>query len=996
MTLHDVFAGATTDELRDEKAKRAVKAFRAMQPGLSGYARAITKRRDVVVELATSKSTSTDGKRIFIKPPMDLGDFTPHTRILCDKRDEVTLVQKCAACRIREDTLVNVYHEIAHIAYGTFEETTDRDKKAVLELAIAEYGAKYSKMLKQRIDQASPYQKSGYMGLSSLVSPFLPIILNSLEDARVDNEMFRARKGTKAMFDAMIQGVFARGVEQLNGEVKMWSEYPLNSQAMIGVFVLCCDYKFDGWFHPDVDAALRDPELAAICARVNEAKGVTATYKLSFPVLARLRELGFCRLPEDPDDEPQPEPEPEQEQEPDDEGDEGDGDTGNEPGDGDAQGESDEADESGGNGTGESDSAESADNQQSEDGSGGADSADGNSSSGGDESEPSTDEEERAGDSDSSDESESEGSGSDHERGGADQEGERGSEQESPDEPSDGDSRSQDGEDDNGEPDASDGGQGSSDDQSSESQGQSEDGEVDEDSSDDSMGSDSTDSGEAGEDSAESSESDGDGSAGTSDDSVSESASDGRDPEDVGDALSDGGPSDGALSDSGSDSNDTSEDGEVNDSGDGDRSGSQATGQGNADSDSDADGDVLPDGAPEQGDRAGDDEADGPESTDSEQPDTAGAEASDSDDTDTEAVDSGADEGEGGLDAEHADRPLYGDPDEVSGDIEVFSKHDIEWGQNPIEVSEDDKALDRAIVQSLYFETSSHHVTDVRINRHGDDTKQLNAWNVYDRLSSEDRKRCGIDADMYVDESVLGPALLETRKTFSDNQRGKTENHKRSGKVNAKVLGKRAHLGDDRLFKKKILPGKKSYSVVIGIDISGSTVGVNIALAKRAAMAQAELCDRVGIEFAVYGHTTGYTDNWLSDEFTMDMYEIKAFNEPWADKQRDALAKVASWSGNLDGHSIEYYRKLVEARPTTDKVILYYSDGKMPASNHDEELEIMQREIQYCKLHGITLMGVGIRTDSPSRHGLDTVQVDDDTDLVKVVRHLEKVLVRGR
>jgi hypothetical protein len=38
-------------------------------------------------------------------------------------------------------------------------------------------------------------------------------------------------------------------------------------------------------------------------------------------------------------------------------------------------------------------------------------------------------------------------------------------------------------------------------------------------------------------------------------------------------------------------------------------------------------------------------------------------------------------------------------------------------------------------------------------------------------------------------------------------------------------------------------------------------------------------------------------------------------------------------------------------------------------------------------------MAVGVRTDSPIRHGLDTVQVDDDEDISKVVKHLEKRLL---
>jgi cobalamin biosynthesis protein CobT len=181
---------------------------------------------------------------------------------------------------------------------------------------------------------------------------------------------------------------------------------------------------------------------------------------------------------------------------------------------------------------------------------------------------------------------------------------------------------------------------------------------------------------------------------------------------------------------------------------------------------------------------------------------------------------------------------------------------------------------------------------------------------------------------------------------------------------------------------------------LIGIDISGSTVGVNIALAKRAAMTQAELCHRVGVDFAIYAHTAngaGGPFNW-SDNLYLDMYEIKAFNTPWDSKSKDALIKIGPDAENLDGRGVEFYRRIIQKHPATDKIILYYSDGKMPAANYHEELEILQDQIRHCKRDNITLLGVGIRTDSPKRHGLDTVQVDREEDLVKVVRHLGKRL----
>jgi cobalamin biosynthesis protein CobT len=256
------------------------------------------------------------------------------------------------------------------------------------------------------------------------------------------------------------------------------------------------------------------------------------------------------------------------------------------------------------------------------------------------------------------------------------------------------------------------------------------------------------------------------------------------------------------------------------------------------------------------------------------------------------------------------------------------------------------------------------------------------------------KSQLGIEGDFDPSEQILGPALLRMRVAFTDNARGKDKAHLKSGRVNGRVLGRRAWADDERLFQRRTQPGKKSYFVLIGMDISGSTLGRNIILEKRAVMAQAELCHRMGVKFAVIAHTGSYHNphGTRSEGLDLDMYFIKDADQPWNEETKNALRAIGPDSANLDGHSLEYYRKMIEKRRETNKIIMYYSDGKMPAENHDEELMILQREIKTCKRKNILLLGVGIRTDSPSRHGLDTVQVDDDEDIKKVVKHLEKRL----
>lgn len=307
----------------------------------------------------------------------------------------------------------------------------------------------------------------------------------------------------------------------------------------------------------------------------------------------------------------------------------------------------------------------------------------------------------------------------------------------------------------------------------------------------------------------------------------------------------------------------------------------------------------------------------------------------------------------------------------------------------------------KAIVQSLYFETGSTRIAGVR--EHYYDTPLLHSngdfastgweakagivkWSGYSLVSA------GVEGDFDPVESILSPALARLRKAFADNAVGGRLRHRSSGRVDRRALGKRAPIGDDRLFYKKKEIVKKDYFVIIAIDISGSTFGQNLMMAKKAALAQAVLLHRLGIKFAVYAHSA-YVDIPNYDAgMNLDIYHVKDEHEPWNDKIAQRLKDLCPAENNLDGHSMEYYRKVAEKSKATDRVIMYYTDGEMPAENYTEELFILRREIKYCKERDITLMGVGIRTDSPIKHGLDTVRIDEDRDVIKVVTHLEKRL----
>lgn len=965
MTTSPMHTGAGADaQSTDERARAAVKVFRSMQPGLTSFARVLTGRKEVRVELAAG-GPRTDGTKIYYRPPIALGSGARHDRQRCDRRDADTQRQRCDACAVREEVMIQIYHEISHIAFGSFKSSTDEDKKDLLSRALKEYPGRFADQIKDRVQNAPEIYKNEYMGLAGLVSEFLPPLLNALEDVRIDNAMFKARKGTKAMFDAMVTGIFIDGIETDSpGVFVPWSGQPLNAQITVGVFCLGSEYDYKDWFSPSVEAALNDNQLRGLVANAVTSRTAGQVYRQCFPILARLRELGFLKTEFEEDDDNNSSSDDTSDDSSDDAGD--------------SEDDMDNAQE----GTDENNQADDDDDQETVDGSGSSDS-DSSSGSGSEDSDESSSDDDS--EDDEYDSSGSSDDGTDTSKSGVENSSDDSSEED--------DSDSED-----------------SDTEESDEEGTSDVGDGSDSSSSDGDSSESSDGsgvdGQEGQSSGEESESEADSSGskspgGSGSDRHDESGnlpdrqrevdedrtSDGSDPEDgdhshddYQDSSLDSGRSDGKPESGGSDA---------------------ASSQGAS-----TDRGSIPEEVVDEPN----------EDSDTDGSSVGGRDSDSSEPQDDSLIDSGADEGKGGKEL-HQPEPPYGTPSDLNGKVEVFAHHgEIHIRENEGESEEksraqqaEESAIDIAIIQGLYFEQPSANVGDVKIWRFGDDPGDdpYFAWAYADHYEKEinerqrtNLRRLGQDSDMTVPESIMGPATLETRRTFNNNQRANREKNMKSGKVRANALGKRAWSGDERLFGKRTVPGKKSYSVIIGIDISGSTVGENLVLAKKAAFAQAELCQRVGIDFAVYAHTTGHSYAWGSSNpdysYRMDMYEVKSFEDEWTPQVQHSLGQLSAAAGNLDGHSIEFYRKLVERRNTTDKIIMYYTDGKMPAANHAEELEIMQREIKMCKRLGIALMGVGIRTDSPIRHGLDTVQINGMEDLGGVVSHLGKKLNLAR
>lgn len=909
-----------TENRRNDRAWLAVKTFNEMIPTLQSFARAVTGNRSVRVMAA--KQSSTDGKTLYIQPPIELGDKIQHDRMYCEKRDPESLLMICKACATREMVMRRLFHEIAHIAFDSTAKPMSYERKAVIDLIKEWHPEEACKHAEGLIEKV--YQSDGHRSLAQAFHLYLDAILKSIEDARVDAKMYRARPGLKVPTAAQRRLVFQKGIEGLDGTVRMWRDAPLNAQVAIGLLLLGAGDKIEEeYFAPEVLGVLSDPELVHICERALAANTVHNALEISIQAFRRLQEIGALFVPKCEV------PPPSLNQEPDDEEQ---GDAGSDGGSDDENSDSKE------NNSGDADDpGEQSDPGQSGGSGRGDDAGEGESSK--EDGDP-----EGVGDDDTFDNEDSRGSGDRQQGAGGD------------DEPEDGDVSPEDDREESSE------------------------------------------QGDAGSDDADDAgDSHGDGDGG--DASEPNAGNEVDEPEGVGEG--DGEPDGGEDADS--------EPGEGDDgagSGDDDRTDGEpgedpegdGAGSGGADGDDDTDGEADPEEGvaddPGAGEPDGDDDLDPTEDLDGD-----GAEAP-----------SGLTD-ESVWEHENPEQIVEPNPfeqesispEEMEKLLEQFLGHghddevDSELLDQPIPTERDKRgdehAIEVAVGQEAVFDTSSKTVRGVEVVQY--------PWRPFGWMPRNPYG--GQPKDFMPSESIIGGSLLQARVVFSANKVGKHKRNLKAGRINTRVLGRRAALEDPRLFQKKQMPGKRDYFVVIGVDCSGSTQqNYRNARIKRAVFAKAEMLNRLGIPFAIYGHTGAegdinrgwYYEHPSGDEMTeVWMMEVKGPNEPWNDKTRQRLADMPPVAENLDGHSLEFYRKVAEKSTATDRIIMYYTDGAMPAANYEEELAILVSQIETCKKKDITLMAVGINTDSPTRFGFDTVRVDGDEDLSKVVAHLKRRLV---
>lgn len=267
----------------------------------------------------------------------------------------------------------------------------------------------------------------------------------------------------------------------------------------------------------------------------------------------------------------------------------------------------------------------------------------------------------------------------------------------------------------------------------------------------------------------------------------------------------------------------------------------------------------------------------------------------------------------------------------------------------------------------------------------------LDKVKIHDRNLTSERENSD---DYSLDLAAKIGAAQKLRLMFTANKKSGVRHDLTSGRrLDRRTMGSRIPSNDDRIFSSRSVPKKRDWTVLVGIDISGSTTyGKRLETEKRVAFAMSELLDEVGIPFSVYAHTgsdrttrgTGERAKERKDGYDLIILPLKVVSDTWR-SSKHRVANLVSGLFNLDGHTMQAYRKLLEAQEGKDKLLIYFTDGSMPAENASMERPLLIKEVQLLRRKGINLVCISVDNEEPLKYGIDTIRVDGIEDLPRMI-----------
>lgn len=259
-------------------AKAALAAFKTLCPDLSIFATVLAGRNPEVatgpncrLTVVPGMSTATDGTKIFIRPDARLAGSPTEKEWSSIK--------------------AGLFHEVAHIVFDSFKAVSDADRAEAIKNVTDLMEDSYRR---DAILAALASATGNYKSMSEAWHPAMPMLVNALEDARVEACLFLAKPGTHKHLLASRMEIFDAPKAEIEALIgKAWIDRDDDSQAIIGAYIVGAGYEAEGRLSPKIVEILN--KIKPTIRRAVDVETVRDVYAQSFAVLSAFQMEGLLR-----------------------------------------------------------------------------------------------------------------------------------------------------------------------------------------------------------------------------------------------------------------------------------------------------------------------------------------------------------------------------------------------------------------------------------------------------------------------------------------------------------------------------------------------------------------------------------------------------------------------------------------------------------------------------------------------------------------------------
>jgi hypothetical protein len=232
-------------------------------------------------------------------------------------------------------------------------------------------------------------------------------------------------------------------------------------------------------------------------------------------------------------------------------------------------------------------------------------------------------------------------------------------------------------------------------------------------------------------------------------------------------------------------------------------------------------------------------------------------------------------------------------------------------------------------------------------------------------------------------DNTLPKKIAQLLKVYSQT---KWQGGKKNGKINKRRLAK-ISIGQDNVFRKRIVHDVMDTTVLLLVDTSGSMGGMNAGekygIASRAAVKMSMCLRKLHIPHAVHGFTTGYGEHCLQ-LLHKDFNEKVTPEELW-----ERLADVDMW-GNVDSVNVDYAHDCLLNQKQKRRILIVLSDGQ-PVGGPNSPAMLKKVVGDIHNKSPVEVYGIGIKTDAVKRYYPDHVVLRDlsklDSEILNLIKN---------